>query len=98
MPTNTAHSEHGNSTPRTIEARPAVSKHILTPARAVILTAWALAVLLMLMAIAHVAREQVSRGSVMHQAPKSALKVYASNGGTRLAELEPTLTVTTYKP
>jgi len=87
MPTNTAHSDVQDTRPRALKAR----KQAITPGRAVIVLAWALAVLLLLMAIAHVAQEQVDKGSSLQSPPQgmpAASRFYSSNDGPHVGDLD----------
>ncbi|WP_423456801.1 hypothetical protein [Ottowia sp. VDI28] len=88
MATNTAHSNFQDVPPRA----PKAHRQGLTAGRAAIALAWAAAVLLMLMAIAHVAQGQVDKGSSLQDPPQrtpSASRFYSSNDGVHTADLRP---------
>ncbi|MGB3071612.1 MAG: hypothetical protein WBC18_23900 [Ottowia sp.] len=88
MATNTAHSNFQDVPPRA----PKAHRQGLTAGRAAIALAWAAAVLLMLMAIAHVAQGQVDKGSSLQDPPQrtpSASRFYSSNDGVHLADIKP---------
>lgn len=88
MATNTAPSDVQDASPRTLQAR----RKTITPGRAVIALGWAVAVLLLLVAIVHVAQEQVDKGSSLQNPPQgapSASRFYSSNDGAHLADLKP---------
>ncbi len=89
MATNTVHFND----PKAARRAPHKRARPLTPGRAVISVACGVAVLLMVMAIAHVARGQVNKGSHQEEAPliRPAAKVYSSNGGSRVADLDASL-------
>lgn len=100
MATKTALSEARNSQTRHTAAGSSSAVHAFTPTRAVMVTAWVVAVLLMLLAIAQVAQKQVSKGAVLSPPPQSvqnAPKIYSSNDGSRVADLDPSLTQANYK-
>lgn len=88
MATNTAPSDVQDTSLHTPQAR----KQTITPGHAMVALAWALAVLLLLMAIAHVAQEQVDKGPSLQNAPQdapSASRFYSSNDGAHTADLKP---------